>query len=376
MKVAFICNEYPPEKCGGIGIFTCELATSLVNAGHSVTVIGSYSGLHEEITETINNVTVYRLPQTPGRFGYYIGRLKLYRKVKQLIKQNQVDIIEVPDFEGGCAFWPKLPIPVVVRLHGSLTYFADEMGKPVSKNTRRLELSTLQRADAIVSVSKYTADRTKELFNLNKEIKVIYNSVSLPEQSRAKHSYKRTGLVAYSGSLIEKKGVFSLAKAWPKVCAQHPDAQLIMIGKDVIIEGQSAQERIRELAGEYGSSIKFTGHISKREMEDLLVKSDLAIYPSYSEAFALAPMEAMALKIPVIYSSRSSGPELIKDGVNGLLCDPDNIDAMADMIIQLLGNETNRCDIADHGFKRVAEDFNPKESLNINIQFYSSLINK
>ncbi|WP_257282674.1 glycosyltransferase family 4 protein [Endozoicomonas sp. SESOKO1] len=374
MKIAFICNEYPPEKCGGIGIFTRELANALVENGNQVTIIGVYPNIQDDIFEELNGVNVFRLATTKGRFGYYGGRLKLFKKVKQLIKRNQIDIIEVPDFEGNCAFWPKLPIPVIVRLHGNLTYFADEMNQPVSKNTRRLEAAALKRADAIASVSQYTAERTKQLFNLNKDIKVIYNSVSLPTLERTKHSYKSTGMVAYSGSLVEKKGVFSLAKAWPKVCDQCPGAKLIMIGKDVLTGGQSSQEKIRVLAGKHSSSIHFTGHVSKREMEDILVKADLAIYPSYSEAFALAPMEAMALKIPVIYSSRSSGPELIKDGEHGLLCDPDNIDNIAVTILGLLKNEETRCEMAESGFRRVSEDFNPSVAIEKNLQFYRSLI--
>lgn len=376
MKIAFICNEYPPEKCGGIGIFTRELANALVENGYQVTVIGVYPNIQDDIFEELNGVNVLRLATTKGRFGYYGGRLKLFKKVKQLIKRNQIDIIEVPDFEGNCAFWPKLPIPVIVRLHGSLTYFADEMKQTVSRNTRRLELSTLRRADVIVSVSKYTADKTRELFKLDKPIEVIHNAVALPEEYRCKTSYKNTDIVSFSGSLIEKKGVFSLAKAWPKVQKQYPNVQLLMIGKDVVTQGQSAQSKILSLARGYADSIKFTGHISKQEMEDLLVKSDLAIYPSYSESFGLAPIEAMALGLPVIYTQRSCGPE-IASGCEGVkLIDPDNTNEIAATICNLLESESKREIMGRANRKKVEDDFTLSSNTLENINLYESLCNQ
>ncbi|WP_442496913.1 glycosyltransferase family 4 protein [Methylobacter sp. sgz302048] len=377
MKIGFICNEFPPGKCGGIGVFTSELAENLVKNNCHVVVIGIYGDLENDQCTTEHNglLTVYKLASDKGKFATYRNRIRIFHLVKKLADQGDIQLIELPDFEGWAAGWPKLKIPVIVRLHGSLTYFAAEMSEKVSVITRLLEKLSLNRANTIVSVSEYTANKTKRLFSIKKNISVIYNTVILPHESRCKKNYEPTYTITYSGSLVKKKGVFSLAEAWPLVKKQYPQAKLIMIGKDVLYQGESAQKIIKRLAGDNTDSISFTGHLSKTEMENMLANSDLAIYPSYSEAFALAPMEAMALGVPTIYSSCASGPELIADK-EGYLCDPNNIHDISQKICQLLVNEKLRKQLGADGRKRVLQNFSNTDIFNKNIELYKKLINE
>ncbi len=252
--------------------------------------------------------------------------------------EGNIDLIEVPDFEGWCAGWLRLPIPVVVRLHGSATYFANEMHDPLPRSTKLLECLGIRRADHVVSVSRYTADRTAADFGLRLPPSVIYNSVVLPDVTRAKSDYKSHDLVCYSGTLVRKKGVFALAKAWPLIKLRRPNAKLMMIGKDGRDEGRACTELIREFVGRHADSIEFAGHLPKPTMEGLLISADVAVYPSYSEAFALAPMESMSLRVPTIYTTRASGSELIRHGIDGWLCDPDKTEKFANQIATLLEN--------------------------------------
>jgi glycogen synthase len=228
----------------------------------------------------------------------------------------------------------------------------------------------IQRADQVVSVSRYTADRTEELLGLPLSPTVIHNSVMLPDLARVKTDYRNRDLVAYSGTLVQKKGVFALARAWPLIKLRRPNARLMMIGKDGRHEGRSSIEVIRELAGSHADSIDILGHLPKEEMETLLTTADVAVYPSYSETFALAPMESMALCVPTIYTSRSSGPELMRHGVDGWLCDPDNIDELADQIVRLMENEPTRRRLGEAGRRRMSNDFPYNSSLQNNINLY------
>lgn len=378
MKIGFICNEFPPEKCGGIGIFTSELAENLINNNCHVVVIGIYQGLENDQCTTKHNglLTVYRLASHKGRLAAYRNRIRVFRLVKKLADQGDIQLIELPDFEGWGAGWPKLKIPVIVRLHGSLTYFAAEMNEKVSIMTRFLEKLSLNRANTIVSVSEYTANKTKQLFSIKKNISIIYNAVALPDASRCKKSYELTYTVTYSGSLVKKKGVFSLAEAWPLVRKQYPQAKLTMIGKDVLYQGESAQKLIKKLAGKDVDSISFTGHISKTEMESILAESDVAIYPSYSESFGLAPIEAMALAVPTIYSTRSCGPEIINEKGGAILCNPSDIKDISQKICQLFDSEKLRKQLGADGRKRVIQSFSTADIFNKNIELYKKLIDE
>lgn len=375
MNIGFVCNELPPAPAGGIGTFVVELARGLNDLGQTVHIVCVDKEVRSSMSEIVSpTLIIHRVPMTPGRLGGYLTRLKQYLFIRDLAEQNQIDIVEVPDFEGWCAGWSRLPVPVVVRLHGSATYFAAEMNHSIPRSVKLLERMAVQRADHVVSVSRYTAARSEEVFGFPLASTVIYNSVVLPDMHRVKTSFICRDLVCYSGTLLEKKGVFSLARAWPLVKQRRPNAKLMMIGRDGGHFGRTAVEIIRELAGTHADSIDFLGHRSKAELETLLTTADIAVYPSFSETFALAPMEAMALCVPTIYSNRASGPELIRHTVDGWLCDPANIAALAEQIVTLLDDETLRRQLGQAGRLRISEGCSHTKALEKNLSFYQQCI--
>jgi len=69
---------------------------------------------------------------------------------------------------------------------------------------------------------------------------------------------------------------------------------------------------------------------------DLLRRAHVCVYPSYIETFGYAPAEAMSVGKPVIYSNTGPGPELIQDGISGLLCDPSSPAEIANRIGHVL----------------------------------------
>jgi glycosyltransferase involved in cell wall biosynthesis len=375
MNIGFVCNEIPPGPSGGIGVFTAELTRGLIERGHSVHLVSVDAIAKKDDCEVLSAaLTIHRLAGGSGRLRGYLNRLRLFRLIRKLAAQRRIDIVEVPDFEGWCAGWQKLPVPVVVRLHGSATYFSAEMQSPLSASTKVLERLAIQRADHVISVSNYTADRTAAIFGLRLAPAVIHNSVVLPDSARLKAQYGSRDLVCYSGTLVQKKGVFSLARAWPSIKQRRPNARLMLIGRDGRQGDRSSVEVIRELAGSHAESIDIVGHKAKAEVEALLSAADVAVYPSYSEAFALAPMEAMALGVPTIYSIRASGRELIRDGVDGWLCDPDNIDQLADQVATLLEDESLRHRLGHAGRLRIREAFSYEKFLQDNIDLYQRCI--
>lgn len=368
MNICLVCNEFPPYKCGGIGIFTKELANALVSNGHEVTVIGIYKDVEEDIV--IDNIRIIRIKSLSGKFAFYSNSKLLGNRIKKLIQSEKIDLVETIDFEGVSAFWPTLDVPIVIRLHGSVTYFAYEMGTRVSKLTKFIEGRALKKSDYICSVSNYTANQTKEIFQLNKQITTIYNGVQIPDESKCKKDFTKTYQVAFSGSLMRKKGVLSLAKAWNLVKKEIPQAKLVLVGKDTIENGKSVKEMIYEIIEDrYHDSIEFKGHVPKNIMEKYLVKSDIAAYPSYAEAFSLAPLEAMALAVPTIYSNRTSGFELGNKVDTLEIIDPDNIEQFSQSIIALLSDDDNSA-IGKSNRNAIIQKFNADIKLIENINYY------
>ena len=121
VKICFICNEYPPGPHGGIGTMTQLLAKRLVSKGHEVRSVGIYPANYPAPpTENDHGVEVVRIPERQTAFGWITSRYAVYRQVQRWVRAGQADVVEVPDYQGMAAFWPKLSVPVIARLHGSL----------------------------------------------------------------------------------------------------------------------------------------------------------------------------------------------------------------------------------------------------------------
>jgi glycosyltransferase involved in cell wall biosynthesis len=261
-----------------------------------------------------------------------------------------------------------------VRLHGSLTYIAAELGEPVDLTARLLEWASFRRADFWCAVSRYTAQKTHELFGLRANGTVLYNPVEMPSETVVPARSKNQ--VVFTGALKINKGILSLIKAWPGVTAVHPDAELHVFGRDRLTEdGQSMQAfLLSQLDGGIGTSVHFGGFAERRQIFHALQTARLAVFPSYAEAFAQAPMEAMACGCPTVFTRRTSGPELIEHDQSGLLIDPDRPDEIADAIIRLLADDALAQRLGEAGRKRIRDNFSTEVLVGLNEAFYQNCL--
>lgn len=377
LTIVFICNEYPPGKSGGIGVFTKKLAEGLAKKGHSIYVVGTYTEIQNQIEESINNVIVARIPQKNGKIRLITNRVAIYNYLKNLSSIKPIDIIETPDFEGAIAYLPQLAKKNVTRLHGSHTYFSSERNIKPSLTIQYLERKQLKNASKIVSVSGYTAQETQRLFGLVDEPIVIYNSVDVEKlQSNAKNNYSTQKKVIYFGTLAEKKGIYPLAQAWRQFSKNNPDWLLTVVGKDAMEHGSSNKNEMLRLLAEAKDTVNFIEHIENEELVCSLKEYDFAILPSFSEAFALAPLEAMAAGLPVIISNMSSGPELIRHGIDGWLCDPQSPETLVEMLNQAASSESVRQKVAELALEKIKTKFNFQSFMKNNISFYKELVSK
>ena len=326
--------------------------------------------------EEDRGVQVWRFPAPENRFGWMAGRRLLFRCVADRARHGEIDLVEVPDWQGLAAYWPKLEVPVVARLNGSASYFAAEMQEPSDRMSFWLERASLRRADFCCSVSRYTAGRTQQVFGIAEPPQAnLYNPVEVctPTRPGTRSKYQ----VVFTGTLVEKKGVRSLSGAWPRVVAACPDAELHVFGKDAkCADGRSMQATLLEQLRGLRERVFFHGHVGRERLFEALRTARLAVFPSYAEAFAIAPLEAMSAGCPTIYSQRGSGPELIEPGKHGLLVDPAKPTEIADSIIRLLKDDVLAESLGRKGLKRVRDRFAIERAVELNEQFYERCIDE
>lgn len=396
MNILYLCDEYPPGRHGGIGTAVQLLAREMVKKGHNVIVAGIYHwGYGESDSFVDEGVKVFRfrmkLASKEFAKANFLMRattralrdmrilqwdvrssLRKYGQyLEALIKEYSIEIVEMPDYNDymrfckGVVSFPTLSVPVIVKMHGCMTYIANENGSYVPPYVQMMEEQILKQATAVVSVSKYNATRTAGYLHYDGDVKVLYNGISMPPAERMA---KEQNKVVYTGTLSFNKGVFQLVQAWNEVHKAKPDARLYLFGKGPL-------EKITPLltAGAL-PTVLFKGHVAKRELYENLASATMAVFPSYAESFAMAPMEAMACGTAVIYTSRTSGPELIKDGHDGLLVDPADIKDIAAKILYLFEHKSKADELAANGKKKIVELYNISTIADNNLEYYTDII--
>lgn len=401
MNILYLCDEYPPGRHGGIGTVVQILARELARQGHNVIVAGFYDwgyGGEDEFED--NGVKVYRFRRKlssgaftrqdwlPVRAMYKLlhqtrifqwdinHSLRKYGKfIEALVVKHDIEIIEMPDYNDYIRFckgvvpFPKLPSPVVVKLHGSMTYIDRNNGLPVPDYVAITERKILNQADAVCAVSKYRAKKALDFGEYNGHIDVVYNGINV-QQSGDANTSEHINRVVYTGALTENKGIFMLARAWNIINSRHPDARLIILGKGPV-------NRVTALIEpQYHNNVEFMGHVGRQTLLDVLKSSTIAVFPSLTESFALAPMEAMVCGTAVVYTSRSSGPELITHGKDGLLADPLDVNDIAENVCYLYQNQDICRNIATAGRARIINEFEISVVAKKNITYYQSIINR
>lgn len=399
MNILYLCDEYPPGRHGGIGTVVQLLARAMVQKGHKVIVAGFYHwgyggedmfddegvivyrfrrGLSSFYFDNADSLRVrgsYRLLQITGLLQHDIKRsLKRYELfLETIIKKYNIDIVEMPDYNDYMHMcktfvpFPNLSPPTIVKLHGSMTYINGEQGKPTPLYIKQMEENVLKKADAVVSVSRYTADKSAIYFDYNKDITVLYNGIQMPG---ALQGNKVKNLVIYTGSLLHVKGIYQLIKAWNIVVQQMPDARLKVYGKGPV------KNLVALLDNPNQNTVTFDGHVDRKKLFEFLASAEVAVFPSYTETFGLGPIEAMACGTATIFTKRTSGPEIIVDRQNGLLVDPDNVEEIAGAIITLLRDEGLRNKLAKTGKTSVCERFRIEKVVENHVSFYEKIIKR
>jgi glycogen synthase len=396
MNILYICDEYPPGKNGGIGTITQALARRMVIQGHNVFVAGLYMhGYGGDDHEIDDGVMVWRkrLPFDSHFKNSYSLRETFFLKsltlsgilqkqlaeeanqfqifVHKLVSDYKIDVVEWPDFAWYSKYlpagfkWQLLPVPLVVKFHGCHTYLDSRMNFPLNLTIYETEKNHLKRADAFISVSNHTAKEYNQLFNLPGETKVLYNSIELREittQARAAQT------VIFTGSYVKLKGIEMLLQAWENVIEKYPAAELHLYGKGKIsslLYALSAPARL---------SVYDNGFQPADVIANALQKASAAVFPSFTECFALAPMEAMVNGCPVIYTNSASGPELINHMKEGILVDPKNPECIADAICLLLSDNVLAEKLASSAREKIQSEFTTERSAKDHMAFYKEII--
>ncbi|MFH0780016.1 MAG: glycosyltransferase family 4 protein [Parcubacteria group bacterium] len=130
----------------------------------------------------------------------------------------------------------------------------------------------------------------------------------------------------YVGGVTYQKGAYEIVG----ISVSHPDINFTLIGP---ISNDFSQ-RFESLP----ANLRILPHMQNAEVQKELSKSDFFIFPSHSEGFPNAVLEAMVAGLPVIATNVGAIPEMIDEGKGGFLCEPKNVEQIKKAINNLLDN--------------------------------------
>lgn len=357
MHIGFLTSEYPPLPSGGIGTSLRNLARALVAQGHRVTVVGWGRGIEmEDAGVRVRFLEETRVP----RLGWFLNRARVRRELVRLVEAEGLDVVEAPDWSGLSAGL-RLPCPLAVRCHGSATYFADILGERVRPQVVLAERMALEGADGLSSVSRFTADRTRELFGLADRFRVIPNGIDLARFAPGDPWEVEPATILYFGTLIRKKGVLDLGPAFSEVVRREPRARLVLAGRD----SRDRRTRSASTWSLLESSLspaalqrtEHLGAIPYERVQDRVRRAAVCVFPSYAEAQPLSWLEAMACGRPLVGYDLGWAREIVRPGVDGLLVPPGDTRALADAVLGLLADPERAARLGAAARQRVESRF-------------------
>jgi glycosyltransferase involved in cell wall biosynthesis len=380
MKIAFLTPEYPHPltgNSGGIGTSIKNLARGLVAAGCEVRIL--VYGQEQDAVFEDNNVIIECIKNIKiTGLSWFFTRNKIEIIINKLHKNNQIDLVEAPDWTGITSFISPKKCPIVIRLNGSDTYFCNLDQRRVKWKNKFHEKRALVKADALLSVSQFTADQTNTVFGLHKKFTVIPNSVDVSIFDQNENRTFVSNTVLYFGSIIRKKGLLELPSIFNKLVELNSAAQLIIVGKDVpdIISGSnSTWELMQELFTEEALlHVSYMGSVPYSEIQAHINAATVCIFPSFAEALPVSWIEAMALQKAIVASNIGWATDVIDDGINGFLVHPKEHALYADKINELLQNASLQKEFGGAAREKVIAKFSIAVVAKQSMNFYKTLI--
>jgi len=380
MQIGFFMSEYQSgddgKSNGGLASYTKNIVNALKMDNHDAFVLTREVLERNPLTISLSAVIdKYLFPAVYWERSVSNG---IKRKVKELLNNSKIDILQVPEYNGGAAELRKIGLPLVVRFH-TPSFFVDQLnGRHPSCGRRRwynLEGRGIAAADALTSSSSALRGIVCNYYKINPErVTVIRNPVDTDYFAPSTVS-KATGQfrILFCGRLEERKGMWIIEKILPDLLNKISDLEILFAGEDTGRNNVKYEKIFSDIAGDKKNRLQFKGHVTREDLLKLYSSADLFIIPSLFDNSPNSLFEAMACGLPCIGSRVGGIDEIITDGENGLLFDTSKPLMLADYVFELYKDHKKRKTMGEAARNHMLNAYSMKSAAKAHIDFYSHL---
>jgi len=199
-------------------------------------------------------------------------------------------------------------------------------------------------------------------------IRILYNSVSLPKYYEYLKEDKKTINIVFLGAIGERKGIFDLIEVVSQLILEGCNIHLT-VGGNGDIDRFLKEIEIHNLK----NHVTYAGWIVGEAKDSLFRDADIFVLPSYAEGMPMTILEAMSYAIPVISTNVGGIPEIIKDGETGYLAEPGNCAELYNKILSLIKDSKKRKRMGKAGQDLIEKRHNILVNVELLTNIYESL---
>jgi N-acetyl-alpha-D-glucosaminyl L-malate synthase BshA len=368
LKIGLTC--YP--GVGGSGILATRLGIEFAKHGHDVHFITyerpfAVQSIDQENVH-IHLVTVLEYPL----FKYPPYTVALGSEMVRVSKTEKLDVINVhysiPHATAAYLNREITGVPYVVTLHGSdVTILgSDPSYHPVNNHS-------VEQADAVTAVSDFMRREAYERLGVEREVKVIPNFVDSetfkPAQCDSDIDKQENEIVIIHVSNFRPvKRVPDLIYAMKIVTKEHPNATLLLVGDGP--DRHNVERLIDHL--NLSKNVKLTGFRS--DVPNLMRCSDIGVLSSETESAPLTLLEGMSSGLPMVATNVGGIPEIIQDGVNGIIVPAKNPEAIASQLINLIKEPGLRTKLGTKARETILEKYTSEKIVNEYLKVFREVL--
>jgi glycosyltransferase involved in cell wall biosynthesis len=341
LKIAFFTETFLP-KVDGIVTRLTKTVQHLVAAGDEVLIFCPEGAPDSYMGARVVGVPAMPLPLYPEL------KLALPRPaVAEALDRFQPDLVHVvnPAVLGLGGIWlaKTKAYPLVASYHTHLPKYLEHYGmgmlEPLlwellkaAHNQARLNLCT---STAMVQELSEKGIQHTDLWQRGVDTELFQPSLrSEAMRARLLNGQSDTGkLLLYIGRLSAEKQIERIRP----VLDAMPDARLALVG-----DGPYRQQLEKIFAG---TPTHFVGYLAGQDLAAAYASGDAFLFPSSTETLGLVLLEAMAAGCPVVGANRGGIPDIVSDGVNGCLYEPNQAGSLTAAVERLLGDASQRAQL-------------------------------
>ena len=308
------------------------------------------------------------LLQKKRKFEY-----RVFKELRNIIINERIDIVHTHNFPAN--LWGRIAAlsvhcPVIIATEHSLSIRKGWM-------QRKIDLFLSLHTDKIIAVSEAVRQSLVIDENISREkIITIANGVDFTQFRNLRDPLwvkqalgidNGTPVIGIVGRLIKDKGHKYLIKAAELVLKKYPNVKFVVVGEGEL--KQQLFEMLQEI--EIVNSFIFTGF--RNDRLDYMATFTIAILSSIREGLPVTLLEYMALKQPIIVTRVGGMPEVIENGVSGIVVPEKNYHALAKSIIKLLGDERLRIKYGNNAWECVKNRYSQENMIRKTEKLYEEM---